>query len=93
MRKLSPEEDEGDWIDEEHEFAGGLGQQPTLLLDAAPGLCQRRGSPCPLPRPKLWTQGDKSVSSTPLRQKMRRDVPATLIEEEDDSSSDPSSVM
>ena len=25
MRKLSPEEDEGDWIDEEHEFAGGLG--------------------------------------------------------------------
>ena len=92
-RKLPPEDEEGDWIDEEHEFAGGLGQQPTLLLDAAPGLSQRRGSPCPLPRPKLWTQGDKSVSSTPLRQKMRRDVPATLIEEEDDNSSDPSSVM
>jgi len=93
LNKLSPEEDEGDWIDEEHEFAGGLGQRPTHLLDAAPELRRRRGSPCPLPRPKLWTQGDKSASSTPLRQKMRRDLPATLIEEEDDTSSDLNDVM
>ena len=93
MNKLPQEDEEDEWMDEEYEFVGGLGQQPTLLLDEAPILRQRRGSPCPLPPPTLRVQGTKAASSTPLRQKVRRDVPATLLEEEDDQTSDPNNVI
>lgn len=117
---IGADDEEDDWIDDECVFVGGLGQAPrtTTSLDRTCDARPRRGSPCPMPRPRWWASSgpiaacvppaslasstptgpssfpatyavpDTDVMGTPLRHKIRRDVQAAVIQEEDDAVTD-----
>lgn len=91
LRRGSDIYEEDDWIDEECEFVGGLGQKPStslsssLLLDNIPFPRPRRGSPSPLPAHDLWSSfstAPRDTNTASLRRKTRRGVFAAVIEEE-----------